>query len=92
VRKASIGGQTLSASASMSRAAWRSNALRGEGEVGSIVPAVPCRHHKNDVVLFWKKQTFDLRLMSWQGNCDACFLKDRERKRIFERQPEVAQW
>lgn len=28
-----------------------------------------------DVAAFWRAQTFDLGLQSWEGNCDACMLK-----------------
>jgi 3'-phosphoadenosine 5'-phosphosulfate sulfotransferase (PAPS reductase)/FAD synthetase len=32
---------------------------------------------KNDVMLFWKQQAFDLNIEEYQGNCSACFLKDQ---------------
>lgn len=48
---------------------------------------------KNDVLLFWKKQPFDLQLRSWEGNCDLCFLKGaRKRLRIIEDAPGSAAW
>lgn len=48
---------------------------------------------KNDVLLFWKKQPFDLQLRSWEGNCDLCFLKGvRKRSRILEDSPHLAPW
>lgn len=30
---------------------------------------------KSDVNLFWSKQEFDLKLKSYEGNCDCCFKK-----------------
>lgn len=48
---------------------------------------------KADVILFWKKQPFDLRLRSWEGNCDLCHLKGlAKRLRIMEDRPELAAW
>lgn len=48
---------------------------------------------KSDVVLFWKKQPFDLKLRSWEGNCDLCFLKgELKRRRIMEDRPDLAGW
>lgn len=48
---------------------------------------------KSDVILFWKKQNFDLRLRAWEGNCDLCFLKgEKKRLRIMEDTPEAAAW
>lgn len=48
---------------------------------------------KNDVILWWKKQPFDLQLRSWEGNCDLCFLKGvAKRSRIIEDGPERAEW
>lgn len=48
---------------------------------------------KNDVLLFWKKQTFDLQLRSWEGNCDLCYLKGvAKRTRIIEDRPDLAEW
>lgn len=32
---------------------------------------------KNDVLLFWKQQSFDLGIEENQGNCTGCFLKDQ---------------
>lgn len=48
---------------------------------------------KSDVVLWWKKQPFDLQLRSWEGNCDLCFLKGvAKRVRILEDRPDLAEW
>lgn len=46
-----------------------------------------------DVAAFWRAQPFDLRLQSYEGNCDLCFLKGRQkRERIMREHPELAQW
>lgn len=48
---------------------------------------------RNEVILWWKKQAFDLQLRSWEGNCDLCFLKGvKKRTRIIEDSPETAVW
>ena len=45
------------------------------------------------VMDFWSKQSFDLQLEGWQGNCDLCFLKGpRILKRIIRENPESAVW
>lgn len=46
-----------------------------------------------DVAAFWRAQPFDLRLRSWEGNCDLCFLKGRsKRERIIRDRPDLAAW
>lgn len=46
-----------------------------------------------DVDAFWKAQDFTLRLHSWEGNCDLCYLKGRKKKeRILRDHPEFAPW
>lgn len=48
---------------------------------------------KNDVLLAWKKQPFDLQLRDWEGNCDGCMLKSvRKRVRMFVDHPEPMEW
>lgn len=32
---------------------------------------------KADVLSFWQRQSFDLKIAEYQGNCDGCFLKDQ---------------
>ena len=45
------------------------------------------------VTKFWRAQPFDLRLQSYEGNCDLCFLKGRaKRDRIMREHPELAAW
>jgi 3'-phosphoadenosine 5'-phosphosulfate sulfotransferase (PAPS reductase)/FAD synthetase len=48
---------------------------------------------KSDVNLFWSKQSFDLELTSYQGNCDLCFKKGlRKLMTIAKENPELADW
>lgn len=58
--------------------------------------AVPLYHAgttKADVLAFWDRQPFDLRLEPWEGNCDLCFLKGLAKKeRIIRDRPELARW
>lgn len=48
---------------------------------------------KSDVNLFWSKQSFDLQLKSYQGNCDLCYKKSlRKLMTISKEKPELADW
>jgi hypothetical protein len=48
---------------------------------------------RDEVILWWKRQPFDLQLRSWEGNCDLCFLKGvKKRARIIEDGPDRAAW
>jgi hypothetical protein len=45
------------------------------------------------VRLFWEKQSFDLNLKDYEGNCDLCFLKSiRKKLTIIKENPSVADW
>jgi hypothetical protein len=42
---------------------------------------------------FWEKQSFDLELKDYQGNCDLCFKKSlRKKLTIIKENPAVAEW
>jgi len=42
---------------------------------------------------WWDRQTFDLELKDYQGNCDLCFKKsERKRLTIIKENPKTAQW
>jgi len=59
----------------------------------SLVPLFDAKITKEDVFSFWGKQPFDLRLDSYEGNCDLCFLKSRSSKiRVIKEHPELADW
>ena len=48
---------------------------------------------KHDVLLFWKKQPFDLTVMQGAGNCDGCFLKSEANLAAMWREhPERMKW
>lgn len=48
---------------------------------------------KSDVNNFWSKQSFDLDLKSYEGNCDLCFKKGfRKLMTILVEKPELANW
>ena len=48
---------------------------------------------KSDVNLFWSKQSFDLEITSYQGNCDLCYKKGlRKLMTIAKENPELADW
>jgi hypothetical protein len=48
---------------------------------------------KSDVNLFWSKQPFDLKLKSYEGNCDLCWKKGlRKLMTIVKDKPELSEW
>jgi hypothetical protein len=48
---------------------------------------------KNDINKFWRDQPFDLRLNTYQGNCDLCFKKSyRKLMTIVKENQETAIW
>lgn len=48
---------------------------------------------KSDVNLFWSKQPFDLKIKSYEGNCDLCWKKGlRKLMTITKDKPELAEW
>lgn len=48
---------------------------------------------KDDINLFWSKQSFDLELKSYEGNCDLCWKKSlRKLMTLVSDNPELADW
>lgn len=48
---------------------------------------------KNDVNIFWSKQNFDLKLKSYEGNCDLCFKKSqRKLMTLIKENPQITNW
>lgn len=42
---------------------------------------------------FWERQTFDLELKDYEGNCDLCFLKStRKRLTLITENPNIVEW
>lgn len=48
---------------------------------------------KSDVAVFWKKQSFDLMLEDWEGNCRLCHKKSKRKLLTqIKKDPESTQW
>lgn len=59
----------------------------------SVMPLSKAKVTKKDVMAFWSRQNFDLRLMPYEGNCDLCFLKNRAKlQTIMRERPGLADW
>jgi hypothetical protein len=59
----------------------------------TIMPLSKAKVTRADVMEFWAQQPFDLGLMSYEGNCDLCFLKSRAKlQTIMREQPHLATW
>jgi len=72
--------------------AYDRNAKGGE-RWQTIMPMVDAKVRQEDVLAWWARQPFDLQLKHYEGNCDLCFLKGREKlKRIIRENPGIADW
>lgn len=59
----------------------------------SIAPLYDMRITKPMVLDFWAKQSFNLNIPEYLGNCDMCFLKARAKlKRIIKTEPDRVKW
>lgn len=59
----------------------------------SIAPLYDMRITKPMVLNFWAKQSFDLNIPNYLGNCDMCFLKSRAKlKEIIKKEPNRVRW
>tara|TARA_R110000868_G_scaffold344551_1_gene605591 strand:- start:108 stop:854 length:747 start_codon:yes stop_codon:yes gene_type:complete len=57
------------------------------------LPLVKWKITKQDVLNFWKEQSFDLKVNEPYGNCDCCFLKGKGKLSIIAKEkPELFQW
>jgi 3'-phosphoadenosine 5'-phosphosulfate sulfotransferase (PAPS reductase)/FAD synthetase len=57
------------------------------------LPLVKWKITKQDVLNFWQKQNFDLKLNEPYGNCDCCFLKGKGKLAIIAKEkPELFDW
>lgn len=63
-------------------------------ESGIVVcPLAEAGITEQDVMSFWAAQDFDLRLQSYEGNCDLCFLKNNHKiSRLITERPQNARW
>lgn len=58
-----------------------------------VLPLAEAGVDEAAVLDYWRHQPFNLRLQSWEGNCDLCFLKGRAKKeRVIRDHPDSAQW
>lgn len=63
------------------------------GYVRNLYPLIEMGVTVEDVDSFWKANDFDLKLESYEGNCDLCFLKKRARiVRLIRKRPDAARW
>lgn len=59
----------------------------------NALPLDDAKISNRDVLAFWAGQDFDLHLLPFEGNCDACFLKARPKLWEVERtKPGTLQW
>ena len=56
-------------------------------------PIAEANHTKHNILDFWKRQRFDLKVTSGFGNCDGCFLKsEKSIATLWKLHPERAEW
>ncbi len=57
------------------------------------VPLADAGVTEADVLAFWDAQPFNLKLKTYEGNCDLCFLKATwKREQIAREHPELVEW
>lgn len=59
--------------------------LKGKDPWFSVFPLADAGVTQRDVMEWWSCQSFDLNLLPFEGNCDACFLKARSKLMEVER-------
>jgi 3'-phosphoadenosine 5'-phosphosulfate sulfotransferase (PAPS reductase)/FAD synthetase len=66
---------------------------KGKDPWVSVFPLYDAKITQRDIMNWWKEQNFDLNLLPFEGNCDACFLKGRAKLMEIERtKPNTLQW
>jgi 3'-phosphoadenosine 5'-phosphosulfate sulfotransferase (PAPS reductase)/FAD synthetase len=75
-------------------ARWAKTRAIGERERWDTwLPLVDWRIIKTKVLEFWKAMPFDLQLEHYEGNCDLCFLKGRNKmRRLLLEKPALGDW
>lgn len=64
-----------------------------KARVRVVAPLAEAGVTNRDVRVFWTRQNFDLQLLPFEGNCDACFLKARPKLFEVERtRPGTLDW
>lgn len=59
----------------------------------NVLPLADAKVTELEVMEFWQRQPFDLRLRPHEGNCDLCFLKGRDKLEcIMADRPDLADW
>lgn len=59
----------------------------------TIAPMAAAGAAEADVLAFWRRQPFDLKLKRHEGNCDLCYLKGAGKiSAILRDRPELADW
>lgn len=59
----------------------------------TLLPLADAGVTEADVLAYWGRQPFDLKLHPWEGNCDLCFLKNTQKRiRIMQDRPDLAHW
>jgi len=68
-----------------------SNKFKEERLIYPLVSNIPTT--KNDINKFWSEQSFDLQLMTYEGNCDLCFKKSfRKLMTLVNEKPNKINW
>jgi hypothetical protein len=68
-----------------------SESAKKERLIYPLISKIPTT--KEDINRFWSKQDFDLKLKSYEGNCDLCFKKSfRKLMTIVKENPEFTGW
>ena len=61
--------------------------------VHHIYPLIEAGISETDIRNWWEKQSFDLKLKDYQGNCDLCFLKSMRKKlTVLKEDASIADW
>tara|TARA_Y100001937_G_C7076826_1_gene311031 strand:- start:125 stop:985 length:861 start_codon:yes stop_codon:yes gene_type:complete len=62
-------------------------------QITNWYPIALSNHGKHDIMAFWEKQPFDLKITPGFGNCDGCFLKSEKNiAALWRLHPERAKW
>ena len=59
----------------------------------AVLPLADAGVSERDVLAWWARQTFDLAIPGYAGNCDLCFLKGRAKLlRLARDDPRLTDW
>ena len=77
------------------RRVWRMRAMNCGSRTGAraVLPLADAGVREPDVLEWWKRQSFDLGIPSYAGNCTLCMLKGRAKLiRLIRENPSLADW